>query len=302
MKPGQSLSYLTSTLLTRLEGCLNAQKPDLVLGHGDTTTCFTTALSCFYQRIPFFHVEAGLRTYLLETPFPEEFNRQSIAPLARHHFAPTAIERQNLLNEGISSSSITVTGSTVQDAVELIKVEKSPIKNSLPFALPLDRKIVAVTLHRREGLHSLENTLHGIRLAAEAREDALFICPIHPNPIVQSTFQKCLVGLENVKLVQALDYASFIKLLLKTHLILTDSGGVQEEASLLGKKTLIARTTTERDDGVKEGLVSLVGVDAEHIFSSITQNLDNDIPVVRFYKPEQQPSQIITDYIERAIV
>jgi len=301
MRAGQSLSSLTSTLLTQLEGCFNDEIPDLVLGHGDTTTCFTTALSCFYHRIPFFHVEAGLRTHLLDTPFPEEFNRQSIAPLARHHFAPTETERQNLLNEGIGISSITVTGSTVHDAVDLIRTKNSP-KNSLPFELPQDRKIVAVTLHRREGLHSLENTLHGIRLAAEARKDALFICPIHPNPIVQSVFRKCLVDLENVKLVQALDYASFIKLLLKTHLVLTDSGGVQEEASFLGKRTLIARTKTERDDGIKDGLASLVGVNPEHIFSSISKNLDYDSASVCFNRLEKRSTEIITDYIEKAAV
>jgi UDP-N-acetylglucosamine 2-epimerase (non-hydrolysing) len=302
MRAGQSLSSLTSTLLNRLEICFNDQKPDLVLGHGDTTTCFSTALSCFYHRIPFFHVEAGLRTYLLDTPFPEEFNRQSIAPLARHHFAPTKIERQNLLNEGVGSSSITVTGSTVHDAVELIRARNSPMEKPLPFELPQDKKIVAVTLHRREGLHSLENTLHGIRLAAEARADALFICPIHPNPIVQSAFLKCLGDIENVKLVQALDYASFIKLLLKTDLVLTDSGGVQEEASLLGKRTLIARTKTERDDGIKDGLVSLVGVNPENIFSSINKNLDCNALFIRSAKPEKRSAEIITDYVEKAVV
>lgn len=302
MKTGQSLSSLTSTLLTQLENSFSDDKPDLVLGHGDTTTCFTTALSCFYHRIPFFHVEAGLRTHLLDTPFPEEFNRQSIAPLARHHFAPTLTERQNLLNEGIGSSSITVTGSTVHDAVELIRAKKSPMENSLPFELPQDRKIVAVTLHRREGLHSLENTLHGIRLAAQAREDALFICPIHPNPLVQSAFRKCLVGIENVKLIQALDYASFIKLLLKTHLVLTDSGGVQEEASLLGKRTLIARTKTERDDGIKDGLVSIVGINPEHIFSSINKNLDCNPSFISSIRQERRSTEIITDCIEKAVV
>lgn len=302
MRTGQSLSSLTSVLLTQLESCFGNQRPDLVLGHGDTTTCFATALSCFYHRVPFFHVEAGLRTHLLDTPFPEEFNRQSIAPLARHHFAPTEVELKNLLNEGVGSSSITVVGSTVHDAVEIIRAKSSSAEHSFPFELPKDRKIVAVTLHRREGLQSLEDTLHGIRLAAEARGDALFICPVHPNPIVQSAFQKCLADIENVKLVQALDYASFIKLLLKTHLVLTDSGGVQEEASLLGKRTLIARNKTEREDGLKDGLVSLVGVNPEHIFSSISKNLDCDSSFSRPNKLEKRSAEIITDYIEKAVV
>lgn len=302
MKPGQSLSSLTSALLTQLERTFSHQKPDLVLGHGDTTTCFATALSCFYHRIPFFHVEAGLRTHLLDSPFPEEFNRQSIAPLARHHFAPTEVERQHLLNEGIGSSAITVVGSTVHDAVELIRTKCAPSETPFPFELPSDRKIVAVTLHRREGLHSLEDTLHGIRLAAESREDVLFICPIHPNPAVQAAFKKCLTDLENVKIVPALEYGSFIQLLMRTNLVLTDSGGVQEEASLLGKRTLIARDHTERDDGIRDGLVSVIGASPDKIFASIRQNLDQDSPLIRRSITEKRPTEIITDFIERMAI
>lgn len=302
MRPGQSLSSLTSTLLTKLESYFKSEKSNLVVGHGDTTTCFTTALSCFYHRIPFFHVEAGLRTHLLDTPFPEEFNRQSIAPLSRHHFAPTEIERQNLLNEGIDSSAITVTGSTIQDALELIRTKESSNKISLPLELPQNRKIVAITLHRREGLQSLENILLGIRLAAESRKEALFICPMHPNPLVQSTFQKCFSDIENVKLIQALDYASFIKLLLRTDLILTDSGGVQEEASLLGKRTLVARNKTERTDGITSGLVSVVGINPEDIYLSIHNNLNCELSFNHPNRPKKSPTEIITDYIERALI
>lgn len=302
MKTGQSLSSLTSSLLTELEVYFKLQPPEIVLGHGDTTTCFTTALSCFYHRIPFYHVEAGLRTHLIDTPFPEEFNRQSIAPLASHHFAPTEIESQNLIKEGIHSSSITIIGSTVHEAVEFIQKKNTQNDKYLPFEIPKNRKVVTVTLHRREGIQTLENTLYGIRLAAEARTDALFICPIHPNPTVQTAFKKFLSNLENVKLIQALDYATFIKLLLNTSLVLTDSGGIQEEASLLGKRTLLARTQTERVDGIKDGLVSLVGVNSEAIFLGIQKNLDKKTTFLRPLQSQKRSSEIITDSIEKAIL
>ncbi|MCB0280578.1 MAG: UDP-N-acetylglucosamine 2-epimerase, partial [Calditrichaeota bacterium] len=170
------------------------------------------------------------------------------------------------------------------------------------FEIPKDKKIVTVTLHRREGLNSLEKTLSGIRLAAQSREDAYFICPIHPNPVVQSAFNKCFGDIKNVKLVQALDYASFIKLLLKTDLVLTDSGGVQEEASLLGKRTLVARSKTERDNGIKDGLVTIVGVHPENIYSCISQNLDSEFSINISNKPIIRSTEIITDVIERAML
>lgn len=300
MNAGQSLSSLTAKLLTQLEDYFKNQKPDLVLGHGDTTTCFTTALSCFYHKIPFFHVEAGLRTYCLNTPFPEEFNRQSVAPLAYHHFAPTEIERENLLKDGIKSSSITVIGSTIHEAIELIRTKHE--RNELPFELPKEQKIVAVTLHRREGLYSLENTLEGIRLAAQARQDALFICPVHPNPLVHSAFKKCLSNLNNVRLVEPLSYPAFINLLLRTQLILTDSGGVQEEASFLGKRILIARSETERLDGIQEGLVSLIGTSPDQIFLNLDTNLDRSAPTTYLGKPKKYATEIIVDQIEQAVI
>ncbi len=299
MRPGQSLSSLTAKLLTGLEEYFKNRAPDVVLGHGDTTTCFATALSSFYHRVPFYHVEAGLRTFRIETPFPEEFNRQSVTPLAQHHFAPTEKERKNLLNDGIKPSSITVIGSTVHEAVELIR-ETIDEKNQLPFELPENKKIVAVTLHRREGLHTLETTLNGIRLAAQTRKDALFICPVHPNPLVQSIFKKCLSNIDNIRLVEPLSYPAFIKLLLQTQLVLTDSGGIQEEGSFLGKRILIARNETERLDGIKEGLVSIIGTSTDQIFSNLNENLNLVEDSFRIGKAKKYATEIIADHIERA--
>jgi UDP-N-acetylglucosamine 2-epimerase (non-hydrolysing) len=302
MSPGQSLSSLTAKILNGLETYFQTRRPDIVLGHGDTTTCFATALSSFYHKIPFLHVEAGLRTYKLDTPFPEEFNRQSVAPLASHHFAPTECERQNLLNDGIKESSITVIGSTVHEAVELIR-QRSNNMQSFPFELPSGKKIVTVTLHRREGLNSLTQTLRGIRLAAQTSPDTLFICPVHPNPIVQASFNECLSGLNNIQLVAPLSYPSFINLLLRTDLILTDSGGVQEEGSFLGKRVLIARSETERLDGIKEGLVSLIGTDSDQIFENLNHHI-NLAPLnnLSMKAPQRAATDIISDYIEQVAI
>jgi UDP-N-acetylglucosamine 2-epimerase (non-hydrolysing) len=301
MLPGQSLSSLTARLLTGLEEYFKRRTPDVILGHGDTTTCFATALSCFYHRVPFYHVEAGLRTFRIETPFPEEFNRQSVAPLAQHHFAPTETERTNLINDGIKSSSITIIGSTIHESVELIR-DTSNEKNQLPFKLPENKKIVTVTLHRREGLHSLETTLNGIRLAAQTRKDALFICPIHPNPLVQSAFKKCLTDLDNVRLIEPLSYPAFINLLLRTQLVLTDSGGVQEEGSFLGKRILIARNETERLDGIQDGMVSIIGTNTDQIFSNLDKNLNIAEKSFRVEKPKKYATEIIADHIDKAVI
>jgi UDP-N-acetylglucosamine 2-epimerase (non-hydrolysing) len=273
MLPGQSLSQLTSKLLVKLENQFSKDKPDLILAHGDTTTCFATAVSAFYHQIPFFHVEAGLRTHRLNSPFPEEFNRQTIAPIARHHFAPTPLEKENLLKDGICSSAITITGSTVHEAVQAMKVKISPA-NELNFsALKESRPLVVVTLHRREAIGSLEETLIGIKNAASNRTDALFICPVHPSPSVQNAFRSILSGIENVILTEPLEYPQFISLLLRSTLVVTDSGGVQEEASFLGKNTLLARFETERTDGLQSGLTRLVGIQTDNIQHSILQGL-----------------------------
>jgi len=271
MRPGQSLSQLTSRLLVQLENQFSQNRPDLILAHGDTTTCFATAVSSFYHQIPFYHVEAGLRTYRLNSPFPEEFNRQTIAPIAHHHFAPTDFEKENLLRDGISSHAITVTGSTVHEAVSAMRSKVKTKK--LPFKIRDNRPVVVVTLHRRESSHALETTLLGLKSAATTQRDALFICPVHPNPTVQSAFQTYMCGLDNVILTPPLEYPQFISLLLQARLIVTDSGGVQEEAAFLGKPVLLAREETERLDGLHSGLVQIMGLSPEGIMTSISHRL-----------------------------
>jgi UDP-N-acetylglucosamine 2-epimerase (non-hydrolysing) len=303
MSPGQSLSQLTSKILINLESLFRQDRPDLVLAHGDTTTCFGTALSCFYHQIPFFHVEAGLRSHRLESPFPEEFNRQTIAPLATHHFAPTPLEKDNLLKDGISSSAITVTGSTIHEAVMEMQRQTASMTQTAVSSLDDSRPLVVVTLHRRESAQALENILTGIKNAAMTRKDAVFICPIHPNPVVKSAFKTYLSGSENIILTDPIGYPQFISLLMKSRLIVTDSGGVQEEAAFLGKQVLLARTETERDDGLRAGFVKLIGSCGESIQGSILDELARTQPRT-IYKPfndAKSASEIIADRVLRSI-
>ena len=250
----------------------------MVLAHGDTTTCFATALSSFYHHIPFFHVEAGLRTRLLDSPFPEEFNRQTVTPIATHHFAPTETEKKNLLQDGVSDRAITVTGSTVHDAVDIMGVgDKSAAKSADGFLQNSDktpqRPLVVVTLHRREGTLTLPTLLQELRGVASQRPEMVFIVPVHPNPIVQEMMQNNLSGMENVQLMPPLSYPRFLALLLKSSLVITDSGGVQEEAAFLGKQVLLARDQTEREDGLATGHVKLIGATAENLQSLIDRSL-----------------------------
>lgn len=298
MRPGQSLSSLTAGLLTQLENRFRESKPDLILAHGDTTTCFATAVSSFYHRIPFFHVEAGLRTHHLCSPFPEEFNRQTIAPIADHHFAPTLLERENLLQDGIIDSAITVTGSTVHEAVAAMQTQASPASLNVSTS---SQPVVVVTLHRREGHNTLEQTLNGVRAAANERRDTLFVCPVHPNPIVRSAFDSILGNLPNVQLSDALPYPQFIALLLRSQLVITDSGGIQEEAAFLGKSVLLARQETERRDGIDTGLVRLTGTATDRVRDSLLEGLARPAIRVPVPRPVAQASQMIADQVERAL-
>lgn len=283
----------------RLERCFKEKRPDIVLCHGDTTTCFAAAVSSFYHQIPFFHVEAGLRTHRLNSPFPEEFNRQTVAPIATHHFAPTDLERNNLIRDGVSSSSITVTGTTVHDAIDSILSKHGKSVSTVDSD---GRPVVTVTLHRRESNESIRQTLEGIRAAAHDEPQALFVCPVHPNPIVKNVFHRTLKGMENVLLTGPMDYPSFISLLLKTQVVVTDSGGVQEEAAFLGKRVLLARSETERMDGVESGLVKFVG----HASNDIRQNIIDELVKSRDglsprMKSIRSASDIISDHVERAL-
>jgi UDP-N-acetylglucosamine 2-epimerase (non-hydrolysing) len=257
MRPGQSLGSLTSRILSRLDRYLEERRPAAVLGHGDTTSTLSAALGAFYRQIPFFHVEAGLRSGNLLAPYPEEFNRRSVAPLAALHFAPTAKEKNNLLQAGVPAHLISVTGSTIQDAVNFALSRESRPEPGAPYVL--------VTLHRREALGTLEATLSALDALARERPGLRFLCPLHPNPAVRASFRRILTGRANVHLREPLPYPDFLRALAGAKLVVTDSGGVQEEAAFLGKRTLLARAETERADGIAEGLVHLAGRDPGHL-------------------------------------
>jgi UDP-N-acetylglucosamine 2-epimerase (non-hydrolysing) len=305
MRHGQSLSGLTCSILQGLETAHRQRRPDLVLVHGDTTTCFTTALSCFYQGIPVAHVEAGLRTYRLDSPFPEEFNRQSVARLACCHFAPNEEARQNLITEGVSSSQICVTGgSTTIDAIRQITSSFSIEPLPPRLAGRPSQKLSLITLHRRESDgETLRALLTGIREAAQANSDTLFVYPVHPNPGVKHAAHEILRDVSNVRLTPPLEYRVFIQLLLRSQVVLTDSGGIQEEATYLGKKVLLLRERTERSEGIEEGLVRLAGTHPESVKSAISLALQCGDERSRAlpHPSGVSPSRIIADELRRRL-
>lgn len=274
MRPNQTLPELTARLITALDRTFEALMPDAVLAQGDTTTVMTAALAAFYRRIPFGHVEAGLRTHDLDSPFPEEMNRRVAGHLARWHFAPTPRARQNLLNEGIRDTAIHVTGNTVIDA--LLDVAAT----EWPLAIPLDphKRLLLVTTHRRENFGEPLRAICGaIRQLVDRYADMEVVFPVHPNPQVRSTVHELLGNHARIRLCEPLDYASFVQVQKRAFVILTDSGGVQEEAPALGKPVLVLRTETERPEAVNEGVVRLVGTDQVRIVAEVSRLLDNDI-------------------------
>ena len=281
MAPGQTLPDLFGRILSGMSEVLARRKPDLVLVHGDTSTTFATALAAFYARIAIGHVEAGLRTGNLQAPWPEEANRRLTAPLADLHFAPTAPARDNLLAEGIPPGRIHVTGNTVIDA--LVSVV-SRIDGDAALASSLDarfdfldagKRLVLVTGHRRENFgEGFEQICLALRDLA-ARGDVQLVYPVHLNPQVQEPVKRILAGVGNVVLVPPLDYLPFVRLMSRAHLILTDSGGIQEEAPSLGKPVLVMRDTTERPEAVAAGTVRLVGSTRARIVAEVSRLLDD---------------------------
>ena len=272
MRPNQALTTLTARLLLDLDDVLLGEQPDAVLAQGDTTTVMTVALACFYHRIPFGHVEAGLRTGDLSNPFPEEMNRVVAGRMARWHFAPTATARQNLLREGFPDDAIHVTGNTVIDAL-LAVANKRP-----DVGVPLDssRRLVLVTAHRRENFgEPLRAICRAVRDLADRNPDVQVLYPVHPNPNVQSVAYEVLGGHERIVLCPPLEYLPFVGAMQRAYLILSDSGGVQEEAPALGKPVLVLRRTTERPEAVAEGVARLVGPDYERILAEAQRLLDD---------------------------
>jgi len=272
MEDDQRLPELTSRLISGLDTSLEAESPDVVLAQGDTTTVLATALACFYRRVPFGHVEAGLRTLDRDYPFPEEMNRTLAGRLARFHFAPTLRSRENLLREGISDSWIHVTGNTVIDA--LLDVASRDV----PIGVDLDgsKRLLLVTAHRRENFGApLLEICRALRVLADRYEDVQVLYPVHPNPSISAVVRRELSGHSRIVLSPPLDYGPFVAAMKRAFLILTDSGGVQEEAPALGRPVLVLRAETERPEAVEAGVVKLVGPVAGRIVEEAQRLLDD---------------------------
>jgi len=269
MRGGQGLADLTARALVALAGAFEADRPDLVLAQGDTTSVMATALACHYNRIPFGHVEAGLRTGRRYLPFPEEMNRALTSRMAEVHFAPTAEARANLLREGIDPGSIHVTGNTVIDALLLMAGRATP----LPVR-PTTERFLLVTAHRRENWGGpLRRVCEALRSVVARNPDLSLVFPVHPNPEVRRVADECLGGLDRVHLIGPVGYPEFVALMKASYLIVTDSGGVQEEAPSLGKPVLVLRGETERPEAVEAGTALLVGTDGGAILASVERLL-----------------------------
>ncbi|CRM10086.1 MULTISPECIES: non-hydrolyzing UDP-N-acetylglucosamine 2-epimerase [Pseudomonas] len=277
MKPDQNLTDVTTAIIQGLQAVLEDFKPDVILVHGDTATTFAASLAAYYQQIPVAHIEAGLRTHNLYSPWPEEGNRRLTGSLASMHFAPTQTSRQNLINEGVAAECIHVTGNTVIDAllsvVEKLHAPTSPLRSRLDrqFAfLPQDQRMVLVTGHRRENFgEGLERICQALAETAAHFPAVTFVYAVHLNPNVQEPVRRRLASISNVHLIEPLDYLPFVYLMTRAYLILTDSGGIQEEAPALGKPVLVMRDTTERPEAVDAGTARLVGTE----IASITHHL-----------------------------
>ena len=274
MRPNQTLTTLTARLLLELDNVLQAEKPDVVLVQGDTTTVMAVSLACFYHRIPIGHVEAGLRTWDMQNPFPEEANRVITGKLARWHFAPTEGSRQNLLREGVQDSDILVTGNTVIDALLMTAAKDIEVG----IDIDANKRLVLITSHRRENFgQPFRNICQALRTLAENNSDVQFLYPVHPNPNVKDVAHEMLGSSPNILLCDPLDYAPFVAAMKRAYLIISDSGGVQEEAPALGKPVLVLRDETERPEAVDQGVVKLVGPNYERIVTEAQRLLDDEL-------------------------
>ena len=274
MQANQTLFDVTINILEKIKAVLEEVKPDIVLVHGDTSTTFITALACFYLQIPVGHVEAGLRTYNIYSPYPEEFNRQAVGIVAQYNFAPTEVSKQNLINEGKNSETIYVTGNTAIDALKTT-VRDDYTHEQLIWAS--DSRLIMLTAHRRENLgESLHNMFRAIKRIVDETPDIKVIYPIHMNPSVREAANEILGDCERIRIIEPLDVLDFHNFLAKSFLILTDSGGIQEEAPSLGKPVLVMRDTTERPEGIEAGTLKLVGTDEDVIYNTFKLLLEDE--------------------------
>ena len=264
MKDKQTLFDITTNILNRIREVLEAEKPDVVLVHGDTSTTFVTALACFYLQIPVGHVEAGLRTYNIYSPYPEEFNREAVGIISQYNFAPTEVSKENLIREGKNPDTVFVTGNTVIDALKTT-VREDYTHPELDWAK--DSRLILLTAHRRENLgEPMHSMFRAIRRIVEETPDVKVIYPIHMNPLVRKAADEELKGCDRIHLIEPLDVLDFHNFMARSYLILTDSGGIQEEAPSLGKPVLVMRGTTERPEGIEAGTLKLVGTNEEVIY------------------------------------
>lgn len=268
MRPNQTLAQVTARALEGVSDVLERAKPDVVLVQGDTTTAMVAALAAFYQHIPVGHVEAGLRSHDLENPFPEEANRRLVTVLARLHFAPTTTARDVLLREGVPADSVFLTGNPVIDALHWTLKQPAPLDIGVPLDVPGER-LILITAHRRESFgREFESICHGLRTLAERNPDVRLIYPVHLNPNVQEPVTRILSGVERVHLIPPLAYPSLVHLMARVAFVITDSGGIQEEAPALGKPVLVMRRTTERMEAIDAGTARLVGTDGSAIVAA----------------------------------
>ena len=274
MKDRQTLFDVTTNILNRIKAVLEEVRPDVVLVHGDTSTTFVTALACFYLQIPVGHVEAGLRTYNIYSPYPEEFNRQAVSIISAYNFAPTELSKENLLREGKNPDTIYVTGNTAIDALKTT-VREDYTHPDLEWAK--GSRLIMITAHRRENLgEPMKHMFRAIRRVCDEHPDIKAIYPIHMNPVVREIADSILGDDERIHIIEPLDVLDFHNFLSRSYLILTDSGGIQEEAPSLGKPVLVMRDTTERPEGIKAGTLKLVGTDEEVIYQNFKQLLEDE--------------------------
>lgn len=273
MKDKQTLFDITANILTSIKKVLEDERPDVVLVHGDTSTTFATALACFYLQIPVGHVEAGLRTYDIYSPYPEEFNRQAVSIISKYNFAPTPLSKDNLLREGKKEESIFVTGNTAIDALKTT-VRKDYTHPELDWAK--DSRLIMITAHRRENLgEPMRNMFRAIRKVMDEHKDVKAIYPIHMNPVVRKLAEEELGDCDRIRIIEPLDVLDFHNFLARSYMILTDSGGIQEEAPSLGKPVLVMRDTTERPEGIQAGTLKLVGTNEQVIYENFKLLLED---------------------------
>ncbi len=273
MKAGQTLFDITTNILNKIGEVLDEVRPDVVLVHGDTSSTFVTALACFYKQIAIGHVEAGLRTYNIYSPYPEEFNRQAVSIISKYNFAPTELSKANLVKEGKDESSIYITGNTAIDALKTT-VREEYTHAELEWAR--GSRLIMITAHRRENLgEPMHNMFRAIRRVMEEHPDVKAIYPIHMNPVVRQAADEELGGCDRIHIIEPLEVLDFHNFLAQSYMILTDSGGIQEEAPSLGKPVLVMRDTTERPEGIKAGTLKLVGTDEQVIYQNFKLLLED---------------------------